>query len=40
MQNINKDKEVADVKTKEEHSWAIVAKKMKSHNIFEWLEEV
>ena len=40
MQSINKDKEVADVKTKEEHSWAIVAKKMKSHNVFERLEKV
>ena len=32
VQSINKDKEVAEVKTKEEDSWAIVAKKMKSHN--------
>ena len=31
VQSINKDKEVAEVKTKEEDSWAIVAKKMKSH---------
>ena len=38
VQSINKDKEVADVKTKVEHSWAIVAKKMKSHNVFERLE--
>ena len=37
VQSINKDKEVADVTTKEEHSWAIVAKKMKSHNVFERL---
>ena len=28
------------VKTKEEDSWAIVAKKMKSHNVFERLEKV
>ena len=40
VQSINKDKEIADVKTKEEHSWAIVAKKMKSHNVFERLENV
>ena len=40
MQSINKDKEVAEVKTKEEDSWAIVAKKMKSHNVFERLEKV
>ena len=40
VQSINKDKEVADVKTKEEHSWAIVAKKMKSHNVVERLEKV
>ena len=33
-------KEVADVKTKEEHSLAIVAKTMKSHDIFERLEKV
>ena len=33
VQSINK--EVA-----EEHSWAIVAKKMKSHNVFERLEKV
>ena len=39
VQSINKDKEVADVKTKE-HSWAIVAKKMKSHKVFERLEKV
>ena len=39
MQSINKDKEVAEVKTKED-SWAIVAKKMKSHNVFERLEKV
>ena len=31
VQSINKDKEVAEVKTKEEDSWAIVAKKMKRH---------
>ena len=30
MQTITKDKEVDDVKAKEEHSWAIVAKKMKA----------
>ena len=35
VQSINKDKEVA-----EEHSWAIVPKKMKSHNVFERLEKV
>ena len=40
MQSINKDKEVAEVKTKEQDSWAIVAKKMKSHNVFERLEKV
>ena len=40
VQSINKDKEVVDVKTKEEHLWAIVAKKMKSHNVFERLEKV
>ena len=40
VQSINKDKEVADVKTKEEHSWVNVAKKMKSHNVFERLEKV
>ena len=40
MQSIKKDKEVAEVKTKEEDSWAIVAKKMKSHNVFERLEKV
>ena len=34
MQSITKDKEVSDVKTKEEHSWATVAKKMKSHNMY------
>ena len=38
MQSINKDKEVAEVITKEEDSWTIVAKKMKSHNVFERLE--
>ena len=27
VQSINKDKEEADVKTKEEHSWAILSKK-------------
>ena len=40
VQSINKDKGVAEVKTKEEDSWAIVAKKMKSHNVFERLEKV
>ena len=40
VQSIHKDKEVAEVKTKEEDSWAIVAKKMKSHNVFERLERV
>ena len=40
VQSINKDKEVAEVKTKEEDSWAIVAKKMKSHDVFERLEKV
>ena len=40
MQSINKDKEVAEVETKEEDSWAIVANKMKSHNVFERLEKV
>ena len=35
VQSINKDKEVA-----EEDSWAVVAKKMKSHNVFERLEKV
>ena len=40
VQTITKDKEVDDVKAKEEHSWAIVAKKMKSHNVFERLEKV
>ena len=40
VQSINKDKEVAEVQTKEEDSWAIVAKKMKSHNVFERLEKV
>ena len=40
VQSINKDNEVSDVKTKEEDSWAIVAKKMKSHNVFEMLEKV
>ena len=40
VQSINKDKEVAEVKTKEEDSWAIVAKEMKSHNVFERLEKV
>ena len=40
VQSINKDKEVAEVKTKEEDSWAIVSKKMKSHNVFERLEKV
>ena len=37
VQSIN---EVAEVKTKGEVSWAIVAKKMKSHNVFERLEKV
>ena len=40
VQSINKDNEVAEVKTKEKNSWAIVAKKMKSHNVFERLEKV
>ena len=40
VQTITKDKEVDDVKSKEENSWAIVAKKMKSHNVFERLEKV
>ena len=40
MQSINKDNEVAEVKTKEEDSWAIVFKKIKSHNVFERLEKV
>ena len=40
VQSINKDKEVAEVITKEEHSWAIVAHKMKSHNVFERFEKV
>ena len=40
VQSINKDKEVAEVKIKEEDSWAIVAKKMKTHNVFERLEKV
>ena len=40
MNSINKDKEVADVRTKEEHSWAFVAKKMESHNVSERLEKV
>ena len=40
VQSINKDKEAAEVKTKEEDSWAIVAKKIKSHNAFERLETV
>ena len=40
VQSINKDKEVADVKTKEEDSWVIVAKQMKSHSVFERLEKV
>ena len=39
MQGINKDKEVAEVKIKEEDSWAMVVKKMKSHNVFERLEK-
>ena len=38
VQSINKG--IAEVKTKEEDSWAIVAKKMKSHNVFERLEKV
>ena len=37
VQSINKVKEVAEVKTKEEDSWA---KKMKSHNVFERLGKV
>ena len=40
VQTITKDKEVDDVKAKEENSWAIVAKKMKSQNVFERLEKV
>ena len=36
VQSINKDKEVAE----EEDSWDIVAKKIKSHNVFERLEKV
>ena len=40
VKSINKDKEVEYVRTKEEHSWAFVAKKMKSHNVFERLEKV
>ena len=40
VQSMNKNKEVAKVKTKEEDSWAIVAKTMKSHNVFEKLEKV
>ena len=40
VQSINEDKEAAEVKTQEEDSWAIVAKKMKSHNAFERLETV
>ena len=40
VQSINEDKEVAEAKTKEEISWAIVAKKMKSHNVFQRLEKV
>ena len=33
LQNINKDKEVTEVKRKKEDSWAIVAKKMKINNV-------
>ena len=40
VQTITKDMEVDDVKAKEENSCAIVAKKMKSHNVFERLEKV
>ena len=40
VQSINKDKEVAEVKSKEENSWAIVANKMKSHKVCERLEKV
>ena len=40
VHTITKDKEVDDVKAKEENSWAIVAKKMKSQNVFERLEKV
>ena len=40
VQTITKDKEVDDVKAKEENSWAIVAKKMKIQNVFERLEKV
>ena len=40
VQTITNDKEVDDVKAKEENSWAMVAKKMKSQNVFERLEKV
>ena len=40
VKSINKDKEVTEVKTKEEDSWSTVAKKMKSHNVFERLDQV
>ena len=40
VKSINEDNEVAEVKTKGDGSWAIVAKKMKSHNVFERLEKV
>ena len=40
VQSITKDEEVADVNAKEEQSWAIVVKKLKSHNVFERLEKV
>ena len=40
VQTITKDKDVDDVKANVEHSWSIVAKKMKSHSVFERLEKV
>ena len=40
LQSINKDKEVTEVKIKEEDSWAIVAKKMKNNNVLERVEKV
>ena len=40
MQSINKDQEVTEVKWKEEDSWAIVGKKMKSNNVIERLKKV
>ena len=39
LQSINKDKEVTEVKRKEEDSWAIVEKQMKSNNVIERLEK-